>query len=245
MAEPVAQPDAQADDRPATERVADELRDRIKHGKLAPGQRLVEVDLIRQLRVSRSTIRAAFGQLATEGIVTLELNRGARVRQLEPDEIRELYELRATLEGRAAGLTAGRIDLSGCRAEMQALAERNADFRDGSSFGDYWNFNERLHRVVLQWCGNHMLRNMAEQTRTLSYHYHLLAASHGDPGKAVSIGHACIQHREMLNAVLSGDAVKAEHSMREHVAHNGHLIAAFFEAEQRQAARHPMSSEAG
>lgn len=221
-----------AGDRSMTDRVADQLRERIKYGRLAPGQRLVEADLIEQLRVSRSTVRAAFGQLATEGIVTLERNRGARVRLLDIDEIRQLYELRATLEGRAAGLTAENVDTDGCRATMRELSRHNADFAEGSSFAEYWTFNEGLHRAVLEWCGNDMLRRMAEQTRTLTYHYHLQAAAQGDPGRPVSIGHACLQHREILEAIQDGDAATAEHGMREHVRENGRSIVAFFEAER-------------
>ena len=230
-ASPADREDPRTDDRSITDRVADQLRERIKYGRLAPGQRLVEIDLIGQLHVSRSTIRAAFGQLATEGIVTIERNRGARVRFLDLEEIRQLYELRATLEGRAAGLTAERIDIGGHRVNMRELIRQNDEFADGSSFADYWSFNEGLHRVVLQHSGNEMLRRMAEQTRTLTYHYHLQAAAQGDPRRLVSIGHACVQHRAILEAILDGDAPGAEHGMREHVLDNGRGIVAFMEAE--------------
>jgi len=230
-ASPVDDEEPRTDARSITDRVADQLRERIKYGRLAPGQRLVEADLIGQLRVSRSTIRAAFGQLATEGIVTLERNRGARVRLLDVEEIRQLYELRATLEGRAAGLTAERIDIDGCRTAMRELSRQNDEFADGSIFADYWSFNEGLHRVVLQYSGNEMLRRMAEQTRTLTYHHHLQAAAQGDPRRLVSIGHACVQHDAILGAILVGDATRAEQGMREHILDNGRGIVAFMEAE--------------
>lgn len=220
------------DDRSVTDRVADQLRERIKYGRLAPGQRLVEIDLIGQLHVSRSTIRAAFQLLATEGIVTIERNRGARVRALDLEEIRHLYELRATLEGRAAGLTAERIGADGCREAIRELRERNERFVDGSSFVEYWSFNEGLHRVVLQWCGNDMLRRMAEQTRTLTYHYHLQASAQGDPLRPVSIDHACEQHRGILDAIDDGDSAAAEFGMREHIRANGRSIVAFMEEER-------------
>jgi DNA-binding GntR family transcriptional regulator len=77
------------------DRVAAEIRERIRHGRLAPGQRLIEADLIVQLGVSRNTIRSAFNQLAAEGVITLERNRGAHVRVLDLEGIRQLYELRS------------------------------------------------------------------------------------------------------------------------------------------------------
>lgn len=240
MAASPAEP--RTDARSITDRVADQLRERIKYGRLAPGQRLVEADLIAQLHVSRSTMRAAFGQLATEGIVTLERNRGARVRILSLEEIRQLYDLRATLEGRAAGLTAERIDTGRCRADMRELSRHNDEFADGSSFAEYWSFNEGLHRMVLQHCGNEMLRRMAEQTRTLTYHYHLQASAQGDPRRPVSIGHACEQHHAILEAILDGDAPRAEQGMREHVLDNGRSIIAFMAAESAAPPLHGVSS---
>jgi DNA-binding GntR family transcriptional regulator len=214
----------------AVEDVADQLRTRIKYGRLAPGQRLVEADLIEQLHVSRSTIRAAFSQLVTEGIVTIERNRGARVRILDLEGIRQLYEVRATLEGRAAGLVAERIDMPGCRAAIEALLEHNGRFSDRESFAEYWEFNEQLHRTIMERSGNELLRRMAEQARTLTYHYHLQAATAQSPAGApvVSITHACDQHRVILNAILAGDGVAAEREMRDHIHANGDgIIRAF------------------
>ncbi|WP_199434768.1 GntR family transcriptional regulator [Qaidamihabitans albus] len=223
-------PTARDNGRSATETVADQLRERIKYGRLAPGQRLVEVDLIHELRVSRSTIRAAFSQLASEGIIILEHNRGAHVRVLDLDGIRQLYEVRATLEGRAAGLTAQRVETPGCRQAMHSLLEHSSDFSDGSSFAAYWNYNENLHRTVLQFAGNDMLRQWAEQARTLTYHYHLRAATaQDDPGRPVSISHACEQHQLILEAILAGDADRAEAAMREHIHANGKGIRAFMQ----------------
>jgi DNA-binding GntR family transcriptional regulator len=62
-ASPVDDEEPRTDARSITDRVADQLRERIKYGRLAPGQRLVEADLIGQLHVSRSTIRAAYCSL--------------------------------------------------------------------------------------------------------------------------------------------------------------------------------------
>lgn len=215
--------------RSVTAEIANALRMRIKYGRLAPGQRLVEADLIQQLSVSRSTVRAALTQLASEGIVTLEHNRGAHVRVLDLEGIRQLYEVRATLEGRAAGLTARRIDDPGCRGAVEELLARGREFSDWGSFSAYWTYNEGLHRRLLEFSGNPMLLQLAEQARTLTYHYHLQAAtSNKDPSQPlVSINAATHQHGTVLTAILQGDADGAERAMREHIEANGEGIMAY------------------
>lgn len=227
------------DDRPITERVADELRDRIRYGKLAAGQRLIESDLVGEMGVSRNTMRAAFTHLAAEGIVVLERNRGARVRTFDAAEMTELFQLRATLEGRAAGLLADRIDAPGCRAVVDELIASNDAFDPTVSFFVYWEFNERLHKGVLENCGNAMLMRFAEQTRTLTSHYYLRAASRTDPDELVSIRCSCEQHKAVLEAVLRGDAAEAELQMREHIHTTGSNIVTFMSSEKAPALWRP------
>jgi DNA-binding GntR family transcriptional regulator len=78
--------------------LADALRERIMGGELAPGQRLVERDLVERYDVSRGTVRAALQRLEYDGLVKVEIHRGAFVRQLDQQALRELFELRTALE---------------------------------------------------------------------------------------------------------------------------------------------------
>jgi DNA-binding GntR family transcriptional regulator len=80
------------------------LRRRILDGDLAAGERLVERELTEHYGVARHTLRAALRSLAGDGLVELEPHRGARVAQLSPDGLLELFELRAALELEAAHL---------------------------------------------------------------------------------------------------------------------------------------------
>ena len=84
--------------------VASWLRDDILTGRRTPGENLREVELARRHEVSRHTLRAALRQLASEGLVRIDANRGARVIQLDGDELRALFELRTALEVEAARL---------------------------------------------------------------------------------------------------------------------------------------------
>ena len=92
-------------ERPSTaELLAAELRRAILDGDPASGERLRERELVERYGVARHTLRAALRQLAGEGLVTIEPHRGATVARLGPDEVRDLYELRAALELEAAHL---------------------------------------------------------------------------------------------------------------------------------------------
>jgi DNA-binding GntR family transcriptional regulator len=74
------------------------LRERIMAGELEPGSRLIERDLVEHYEVSRGTVRAALQELEHDGLVTVATHRGAFVRQLDKQGLRELFELRTALE---------------------------------------------------------------------------------------------------------------------------------------------------
>ena len=77
--------------------VADFIRERIRRGRLVPGQRLVEVEIIRQTGASRAKVREAFQRLEVEGLVEIEEYRGASVRDAGISEVRQIYQCRACL----------------------------------------------------------------------------------------------------------------------------------------------------
>ena len=74
------------------------LRERIMAGELEPGSRLIERELVEHYEVSRGTVRAALQELEHDGLVTVATHRGAFVRQLDKQGLRELFELRTALE---------------------------------------------------------------------------------------------------------------------------------------------------
>src|SRR5665213_2026200 len=89
---------------PLRHQVLDFLRQSIISGRLAPGSRLVERELIEMMDVSRTVIREALRQLETEGLVATIANKGPVVRELSFDEAKDLYAIREVLVGLAARL---------------------------------------------------------------------------------------------------------------------------------------------
>jgi DNA-binding GntR family transcriptional regulator len=78
------------------------IRERILSGILLPGARIVAEDIATELNISRTPVREAFRQLDAEGLLVMRPNRGAVVASVSPDELLELFEMRAVLEGLAA-----------------------------------------------------------------------------------------------------------------------------------------------
>jgi DNA-binding GntR family transcriptional regulator len=110
---------------PLRHEVLDALRSSIVTGRLAPGARLIERELIAMMGVSRTVIREALRQLEAEGLVDVVPHRGAVVRELTAAEARDLYAIRALLEGLAARMfveKAGREEIAALGRELKATA---------------------------------------------------------------------------------------------------------------------------
>ena len=87
---------------PLRDVVFNTLRHAILKGELEPGERLMEISLAQKLGVSRTPIREAIRKLELEGLVSIIPNKGAFVEGVSTDDIRDIYEIRALLEGLCA-----------------------------------------------------------------------------------------------------------------------------------------------
>jgi DNA-binding GntR family transcriptional regulator len=117
---------------PLREQVLEMLRSEIIELRLKPGQRLVERELIERIGVSRTTIREVLRELAAEGLVTTIPQRGAIVTIPSPKQARELYEVRALLEGAAArecAANASDEQVAALRAEFDSVQANTAESR--------------------------------------------------------------------------------------------------------------------
>ena len=94
---------------PLREVVAEALRDAIKSGTLAPGQRLMEIQLAEELGVSRTPVREAIRKLELEGYVVMMPRRGTYVANLSIRDVNDVFEIRTALDSLACALAAERI----------------------------------------------------------------------------------------------------------------------------------------
>jgi GntR family transcriptional regulator, gluconate operon transcriptional repressor len=142
-------------------RTTDLLRERIVAGDFRLGERLVESRIAQQLQISRGPVRDALKQLRAEGLVREEPRRGFFIVDLTAEDLREIYELRAAIEGRAARLVILRRDLEAIDELREILRRlrRATDENDRTSFTRLdlafheklclLSGNSKLHRVFV------------------------------------------------------------------------------------------------
>jgi DNA-binding GntR family transcriptional regulator len=192
--------------------VADQIRERIRTGRLTPGHRLVVSELTREFGVSRGPAREALSRLETEGLIEITPNRGAAVRQMSRRDVVELFEVREMLEGRAARLAAQNIDAGNNRVEMlEALAEAQRWSRTEEVLG-YSDANEAFHNLVFLQADQRLLSTLVGQTQTHVYRVLVDAYFSIDRVRAASV-----QHEQIIEAILAGDGTRAEAAMQRHV----------------------------
>src|ERR1700709_994118 len=148
-----------------SERIAERLRGDIRAGRLAPGQRLVEAELTRRLGVSRGPVREAFARLQSEGLVSIEPNRGASVRRMERKELEDLFWLRARLGADAAGLAAKQVGAGDGEAAMRDELRRQESLR-GAGIAAYTEANGEFHELINRLSGNVALAGVLRNLET-------------------------------------------------------------------------------
>jgi DNA-binding GntR family transcriptional regulator len=191
-----------------SELIAERLREDIRFGRLAPGHRLVEAELTRRLEVSRGPVREALARLQSEGLVTIEPNRGASVRRMGRQELEDLFWLRARLSGDAAALAAKRVAAGEGAAAMREEMRRQEALR-GAGLAPYTEANVRFHELIDLLSGNAALATVLRNLETHAGVF-LHLASAGDTERLLD------QHLAIAAAILAGDSRRAARESRRH-----------------------------
>jgi len=199
------------EEKTTTSEVAAWIRHRIRVGRYVPGQRLVEADLIRETGGSRSKVREALQRLAIEGLITIEEFRGASVKRITWDEVRQIYQARMVLEGLAAAEFAA-ADAPALKAELVAIQEEMNARMNSGNHDDFARLNDAWHSLIIDGAGNEYVRQfLARLTVPI---YRLLFSTFYN---AQRIDDANADHRVITAAIVEGRADEAERAMRAHV----------------------------
>jgi DNA-binding GntR family transcriptional regulator len=188
------------------------LRSSILRGRFAPGERLVEADLARELGISRGPIREALGVLERDGIVVNVPRKGKFVLNFDRVLINEIYSLRKVLEIYAVELIIERLT----DTEGEALSIAVAQIEDAASLGSISLAAERdleFHNRLYELSGHQLLRtvwtkNMASKLRML---VNITTRTH-DP-----LMDTRGSHRALIDAILAGDKPEARRLVCQHV----------------------------
>jgi DNA-binding GntR family transcriptional regulator len=194
------------------------IREAIVSGVFPPGAKLHQSRLAEALDVSRIPVRSAIRRLEAEGLVAVFPHRGAVVRSLEPEELREIYELRVMLETFALREAMKNITPE----EMDELSELATQL-DMEPEGSHWvdtrrEFYRRLYRA-------------AGRPRTLA----MIEALRADVGRywlsLRVVDHEGTAHRDLVEAIRAEDAEAAERWLADHLEHVSDELSRLAEAE--------------
>jgi DNA-binding GntR family transcriptional regulator len=193
------------------DRVVDALREAIIAGRLKPGERIRERELVSLLGVSRSPLREAIRILETEGLITSLAHRGARVSELSARDLRDMLHVRIMLESFAARLFIERLDGRALQA-MQDQVERAR--APGYQVDLQANFDLGLefHDLLVGGCGNRKVVQLHENLKRHQTRYqHFAFARLGRDVRALD------EHAEMVTALRARDVAGVEHKIRAHL----------------------------
>lgn len=201
------------------EQSLDTLREAILSGELKPGQSLKEMDLARQLGVSRAPIREALRILNSEGLVETIPYHGTTVTRLTKDDIEEIYGMRMLLESYALE----RVMAAGEPVQFQQLRNMVDGMVSAGDRGDLSAVNgldRDFHDALIEVSRHHLLaaiwQTVAMKVRQV------MALVNRRNTNLTQIAH---NHLPLLDAMEAGDTALAQQILRAHIATAGDLIA--------------------
>jgi GntR family transcriptional regulator, gluconate operon transcriptional repressor len=205
--------------RSLAEDAADRIREQILGGGFKQGEHLVEAKIAEQLNISRGPVREAFKLLRAEALLNEEPRRGTFVVSLTADDVREIYGLRAALEGRAGRMVARAHDPVAL-ARLRALAD---DIDRAVASGDPVAASRAdlaFHEGLCELCGNSRIHEVF-----MRYVPTLRGLLRLDEQVLRSLDEISLQHRPFVDAIEGGDEETAARLLNEHAEHAGELIA--------------------
>lgn len=213
------------------EALTESLRERILNGEFKEGDALVQDAIAQEYDTSRMPVREALRQLEAEGLVIMQLHRGAVVTTLPTEQIAELFELRALLECEVLRIAIPRLaheHLASARAVLKDL-ESAYQRRDVSSWGRLnWDFHRTLYLPAGRVQTLSMLQGINLQTdRYIRLHLLLTRA----------IAQAEKEHRELLRLCAAREVERAVVFLREHILGTRGALLAAIEKNRRGASR--------
>ncbi len=187
------------------------LRDAITEGDLPPATPLSEVQLAKEMDISRTPIREALQQLAREGLVQIIAGRSVSVASPSMKEVLDVVHMRLVLEPELARLAAKSVNTDIKKTLAQTIDQMVVAIKKEDRRG--WSRLDTLfHEALSEACPNKLLSKQAMQMRN-RVHYMV-----NDPKTSIERVIECTnEHKAIADAVIAGEPESAEAAMRHHI----------------------------
>jgi len=190
------------------EEVAELLRQRIFNNELAPGSWIDELRLAEAYGISRTPLREALKVLATEGLVTMKVRRGAYVTEVNEKDQRDVYHLLSLLESDATGVVAQQAT----EAELAELAQLHQELKAATQNTErFFEINEQFHMRLLEMANNRWRTQLVLDLRKV-----MKLNRHNSLFKSGRIEESLQEHQDIMDALLAHDAALSQQRMQTH-----------------------------
>lgn len=191
--------------------VADRIRELIRTGHLKKGDRIVETEICELLGISRTPLREALRVLSAEGLIVIVPNKGAHVAEPSMQEIREMFEVMAILEGACARVAAEKMTDAHFK-KIRQLHGKLEHFHSAGNHQKYLKANQDFHVWIQRIAGNKVLDEVVNGLRqkVLLYRYRQLY----QPDRFDA---SMKEHRDLVEAFRTRNPDKAEDMMKKHL----------------------------
>ncbi len=194
-----------------TTMVYESLKEKILSGAYSPSESLPEMELSKEYNVSRNTIKKALLMLENDSYVTIEMNKGAKVRSYSTQEVLDYLQLRVELEGFIVRLAVPCITEEQFQ-RMEGIFTQMGQCRTTGDLVGYSALNQQFHSILYDACPNKTARDILVRLKLQMRKYNMKTIL--VPGRdALSYE----EHRAILEAVRVRDAAQAERCVRTHV----------------------------
>lgn len=199
------------------------LRDRILNDEYENGQKLNELALANELKISRTPIREALKQLELEGLVESIPNKGVYVKGFSPRDIDDMFEIRLSLEGLAIQLAIERMDEEHLVRikDVFELMEFYTAKKDQEKIND---LNILYHETIYQATQSTYFEQLLKDV-----HYYVSVTSRHSITRPERLESALEEHRAILDTIIEGDKDKAKETIQKHIRKTQVLVRKYYE----------------
>lgn len=199
--------------------VADKLRDQIIRGEIAEGVQLRQDAIATQFQVSRIPVREALRQLEAEGLISIVPNRGAIVPVLSPEDVEELFTIRALLEPELLKLSIPQLTQSDFLQAEGVLKEFETELEHEDHMSRWGRLNWQFHSILYSRSNRPRFLSIIRNVDNNGERYTRLQLylTHG-------ASRANEEHRQLLDLCRNRDAVAACKLLRQHIQHAGQSL---------------------